>query len=246
MSADESDGSYNEHEQSDEDDDSSFEEERVAKAKAKPSSAARKSSPSKNRPSLNVLLTNAAASNQRSSPTNRKIAPTSKRTAGEAKSRKRKGSAAAAASTEIVGNGGSDSEGSVGPTTGRGLQKVQTGTKKLLGKRNSTTRKESMLDANDSDFGGDNETANGVVKAHSPKVVTTTKPTKRLLSKKAVVLRDTYDIVLPPHIVNSHPQHGECTILMQIDHCHSMDLAGAVGAIGRLEADQDRGTFLAR
>jgi hypothetical protein len=240
MSEEESDGSYNE--QSDEDDDSSF-EERVAKAKAKPSSA-RKSSPSKNR---SPKLPKATASNQRSSPTNRKIASTSKRS-GEAQSRRRsrQGFATATASIEVVGDDNSDSEG---PPTG---QKVPTPTKSLLGKRNSKTRKESMLDANDSDFGDDNEkaestgaTANEFASPSTSKV-STTKPTKRLLSKKAVAPKDSYDIVLPPHIVNNN-QHGECTILMQIDHhCRTIDLTGAVGAIGRLEVDHDRGTFLAR
>jgi hypothetical protein len=105
-----------------------------------------------------------------------------------------------------------------------------------------------MFDANDSDFGDDNEKAEStgasanVVAAPSPKM-TTTKPTKRLLSKKAVVLKDTYDIVFATAPFQQ-PERGVYRFDADIDSCHSMDLAGAMGAMGRLEAGRDRGTFL--
>ena len=61
--------------------------------------------------------------------------------------------------------------------------------------------------------------------------------------KKRVMLEDwdAYDIRMPANI-NNNNNNGECTILVQIDPSDAahLDFTGAVGVIGRFEADEER------
>jgi hypothetical protein len=67
--------------------------------------------------------------------------------------------------------------------------------------------------------------------------------TKRKSVSKNVTLEDydAYDIVLPPNLMHSCSNSGECTVLVQIDpnDAYNLDFTGAVGVVGRMEADDD-------
>jgi hypothetical protein len=66
----------------------------------------------------------------------------------------------------------------------------------------------------------------------------TKKPPKK---KRRVAIgdQDEYDILFPEHLLNSNT---ECTILVQLDPVERLELEGAVGAVGRIEADDEKGT----
>lgn len=69
----------------------------------------------------------------------------------------------------------------------------------------------------------------------SPKKKKKKTPTKA----KPEPLQDAYDVVFP----STTNIRGECTVLVQIDPQDASTLAldGAVGAVGRLETDEDGG-----
>lgn len=76
----------------------------------------------------------------------------------------------------------------------------------------------------------------------APSNLETLKKTRKSATKQvAWEDYDAYDIVLPSNLINI--SNGECTLLVQIDpdDAVTLDFTGAMGAVGRMEADDDRG-----
>lgn len=90
--------------------------------------------------------------------------------------------------------------------------------------------------------GDDADDSSEIKPSRSPAKVAVAKKRKSVTKKVALEDYDAYDIVLPPNLVNA--SNGECTVLVQIDPDDVLDFTGAVGAVGRMEADDERGTYI--
>ena len=97
-------------------------------------------------------------------------------------------------------------------------------------------KSETIVHVGDNSMG--EESPDSIKKATKPK------KEKRASKKRSPLIeeeeRPSYDIVLPSNLGNN----GECTVLVQIDpeDAVGLDFVGAVGAIGRMETDEEGGT----
>ena len=87
----------------------------------------------------------------------------------------------------------------------------------------------------------DDSSAEGKQPPKSPAKLKAAKKRKSVTNKVALDDHDAFDIILPPNLVSN--TNGECTVLVQIepDDAAALDFTGAVGAVGRMEADDERG-----
>jgi hypothetical protein len=87
----------------------------------------------------------------------------------------------------------------------------------------------------------EDSSAEGKQPPKSPAKLKAAKKRKSVTNKVALDDHDAFDIILPPNLVSN--TNGECTVLVQIDpdDAAALDFTGAVGAVGRMEADDERG-----